>query len=91
MEVLKFEPRHWRYKQNICTPPGTGVEDIIHRSGNGRKKRRAAMDEKQYEVYESENRIASHMSLETALLLIGAYCERYCNERARLTLLEMKK
>ncbi len=22
---------------------------------------------------------------------IGAYCERYCNERARLTLLEMKK
>lgn len=49
------------------------------------------MNEKQYEVYESENRIASHMSLETALLLIRAYCERYCNERARVTLVEIKK
>ena len=47
------------------------------------------MNEKQYEVYENENRIASNMSLETALLLIRGYCERYCNERARLTLVEM--
>ena len=47
------------------------------------------MNEKQYEVYESENRIASHMSLEMALLLIRAYCERYCNERTRLMLVEM--
>lgn len=49
------------------------------------------MSEKQYEVYENENRIASNMSLETALLLIRGYCERYYNERARLTLVEMKR
>lgn len=47
------------------------------------------MNERKYEVYENENRIASNMSLETALLLIRGYCERYCNERARLTLVEM--
>lgn len=49
------------------------------------------MNEKQYEVYENENRIASNMSLETALLLIRGYCERYYNERARLTLVEMER
>ncbi len=49
-----------------------------------------AINEKQYEVYENTNRIASGMSLETALLLIRGYCERYCNERVRLTLVEME-
>ena len=49
------------------------------------------MNEKQYEVYENENRIASNMSLETALFLIRAYCTEYYNEKVRLTLVEMKR
>lgn len=49
------------------------------------------MNEKQYEVYENENRIASCMSLETALFLVRAYCTEYYNEKVRLTLVEMER
>ena len=43
------------------------------------------MSERKYEVYENENRIASNMSLEMALLFIKAYCEK-----VRLTLVKME-
>lgn len=55
------------------------------------RKRGNKMSEKQYEVYENENRIASNMSLETALLFIRAYCTEYYNEKVRLTLVEMEE
>lgn len=48
------------------------------------------MSERKYEVYENENRIASNMSLETALLFIKAYCDEYYNEKVRLTLVKME-
>jgi hypothetical protein len=48
------------------------------------------MSERKYEVYENENRIASNMSLEMALLFIKAYCDEYYNEKVRLTLVKME-
>ena len=49
------------------------------------------MNEKQYEVYENENRLASNMNLETAILLIRSYCEQYYSEKVDLTLREMER
>lgn len=48
------------------------------------------MSDRKYEVYENENKIASNMSLEMALLFIKAYCYEYYNEKVHLTLVEME-
>lgn len=48
------------------------------------------MEEKQFEIYDNTNRLASNMSLNTALIFIKAYCYEYYNENVNLTLVEMK-
>lgn len=48
------------------------------------------MEEKQFEIYDNTNRLATNMSLNTALILIKAYCYEYYNENVNLTLVEMK-
>ena len=48
------------------------------------------MEEKQFEIYDNTNRLASNMSLNAALIFIKAYCYEYYNENVNLTLVEMK-
>lgn len=49
------------------------------------------MKSKLYEVYDNEVKIASGMNLETALLLMRAYCETYYQESINFRLVEMEK
>lgn len=49
------------------------------------------MEEKKYSIYygdEPEATLAQHMSLETALLMIQAYAEKYWGEHLYLTIKE---
>lgn len=63
----------------------------INATKNYMERKRNSMRSKLYEVYDNEVKIASGMDLETALLLMRAYCETYYHNSVDLKLVEMEK